>query len=508
MRFESFIDGPYALTAPQAAAEKLINMYWEPVAAAGGNPAQRAILVRTPGTLQKVVLPAAGLTSPYSGGRGMITVLGRCFCVAGGGFYELTYSLGITYTLRGSLVAAGFGPIAEPAAMCTTGREILICARGWGYVFNLATNVFTQITAPGFPAYPAAVTCCAIDTFFIAVQGLSPGAPAGTGNFSISSPYNGLAWAVLDFGNSQEPNPTTAVAASHNYLWLFSDNTTVVFQNTGAAAFPFQRVPGSQIEMGCRSIFTILNCDNTLFWIGSSDRGPAVVYRADGFIPRPISNYALEAAMQQYNSIATAVASTYEEYGHLFYRLDFPTSAAPQSLGGGTTLSSTWVYDCTTKEWHQRGLWDTVLLRYTADLAQFHAFAFGLHLVQSPNDSSISYQSLAYADTNGAPLRWLRASPHIADGQDWMFYSGFELDMQRGGGPGTPLVYLRWSDDGGMTWSASYAATSGAAGAYATRVRWLRLGRGRNRVFEVSGSDPVPNLAIMGAELDVTKGNP
>jgi len=55
-----------------------------------------------------------------------------------------------------------------------------------------------------------------------------------------------------------------------------------------------------------------------------------------------------------------------------------------------------------------------------------------------------------------------------------------------------PQVYLRWSDDSGHTWSNLYARSLGAGGSFKTRVIWRRLGRSRERVYEVSCTDPVP----------------
>jgi len=66
-----------------------------------------------------------------------------------------------------------------------------------------------------------------------------------------------------------------------------------------------------------------------------------------------------------------------------------------------------------------------------------------------------------------------------------------------------PQVMLRWSDDGGHTWSREHWLPMGAEGQYFTRVIWRRLGmttKLRDRVYEVSGTDPV-KIAIMGAEL-------
>jgi hypothetical protein len=72
-----------------------------------------------------------------------------------------------------------------------------------------------------------------------------------------------------------------------------------------------------------------------------------------------------------------------------------------------------------------------------------------------------------------------------------------------------PRVMLRWSDDGGHTWSNEHWQTLGRVGKYGTRVFWRRLGmtmKLRDRVYELSGTDPV-KIAIMGAELSVEETN-
>ena len=75
------------------------------------------------------------------------------------------------------------------------------------------------------------------------------------------------------------------------------------------------------------------------------------------------------------------------------------------------------------------------------------------------------------------------------------------------GTPGyNPQVMLRWSDDAGHTWSNEHWNSMGKIGAYGTRTIWRRLGmteKIRDRVYEVSGTDPV-KIAIVGAELFVT----
>jgi hypothetical protein len=72
-----------------------------------------------------------------------------------------------------------------------------------------------------------------------------------------------------------------------------------------------------------------------------------------------------------------------------------------------------------------------------------------------------------------------------------------------------PVVLLRWSDDGGHTWSNYHGKDMGTTGQTGKRVIWRRLGmtmKLRDRVYELSGTDPV-KIAIMGAELILSPTN-
>lgn len=65
---------------------------------------------------------------------------------------------------------------------------------------------------------------------------------------------------------------------------------------------------------------------------------------------------------------------------------------------------------------------------------------------------------------------------------------------------------LRWSTDGGHNWSNYYDRDMGQAGQFQTRVRWLRLGSGRDFVFEISYSDAAP-LRIIDGYINPEDGN-
>jgi hypothetical protein len=105
-------------------------------------------------------------------------------------------------------------------------------------------------------------------------------------------------------------------------------------------------------------------------------------------------------------------------------------------------------------------------------------------------------------------LRSWRALPTGANNLARTIQHSMQLDCETGVGLVTgqgsdPQAMLRWSDDGGHTWSSEHWKSMGAIGKFGKRTIWRRLGatmKIRDRVYEVSGTDPV-RIYIMGAEL-------
>ena len=69
-----------------------------------------------------------------------------------------------------------------------------------------------------------------------------------------------------------------------------------------------------------------------------------------------------------------------------------------------------------------------------------------------------------------------------------------------------PKAMLRWSNDGGSTWSKEYWQNIGQQGKYKNRAIWRRLGTSRDRIFEVVVSDPV-KAVIVSANLKSSAGD-
>jgi hypothetical protein len=101
----------------------------------------------------------------------------------------------------------------------------------------------------------------------------------------------------------------------------------------------------------------------------------------------------------------------------------------------------------------------------------------------------------------------VRRTPHIwqKENRGRLSFSQLQIEFTPGvglqTGQGTdPQCMLRWSDDGGFTWSTEQWTSIGKVGATKNRAIWYLLGSSevRDRVWEASFTDPVPR-DIIGA---------
>jgi hypothetical protein len=69
-----------------------------------------------------------------------------------------------------------------------------------------------------------------------------------------------------------------------------------------------------------------------------------------------------------------------------------------------------------------------------------------------------------------------------------------------------PQAMLRWSNDGGSTFSNEHWVTIGKIGQYLNRAIWRRLGWSRDRIFEVVITDPI-KAVVVSANLKASAGD-
>ena len=500
----------YVARSVNAADNQMINLFPE-VVPEGGKEA--AFLQRAPGLNYLTSLGAGPV-------RGLWTFGSYGYAVSGTTFYKIDSDFNAV--AKGTVTGTG------QVSMVDNGTQLFIAAGATGYIYNAGTDVFAQITDPDFAG---AVTVGFIDGYFVYNQPNSQ-------KFWVTSLYDGTSVDPLDFASAEgSPDNLVSLIVDHREVWLFGQNSTEVWYDAGLPDFPLSRIQGAFIEIGCAAPFSVAKLDNGVFWLSSDARGRGMVFRSNGYAGVRISTHSVEWQIQQYADITDAVAYTYQQDGHSFYVLNFPSA------------DITWVYDVATQAWHQRAGW--LNNQYTRHRGNCQMAFNGQIVIGDYLTGDIySYDLNVYTEA-GAVQKWLRSWRALPTGTNNLRRTtqhSLQLDCESGVGldgatPETttylssissdaasagaisgeseeitdavivqgsdPQVMLRWSDDGGHTWSSEHWRSMGKIGETGRRVLWRRLGmtmKLRDRVYEVSGTDPV-KIAIVGAELIVSPTN-
>ncbi len=360
---------------------------------------------------------------------------------------------------------------------------------------TLTVAPFGQITDPG--VVPA--------DRLLFIEGWILANQTGTRTFICSGPtpytqtFPGSFFALKD---SSTDNLITLYEMNRE-AWMIGERTSEVWYNNEGQNnnFPFSRVPGVGPQIGCSAKHSITRMNTSLVWLAKNEQGENVVIKSSQYDWVRISNHAIETAIASYPLVSDAIGFSYEEGGHSFYVLIFPTA------------DQTWVYDDTATAhlqkpcWHQRLSFDPMAGQYHRDRSNCFMNMQDLRLVGDYQSGQIHQMSRAYYTDAGYPLRAQRRCKHIWKDNDRTRVSQSSLQIEFTPGVGlqsgqgsSPQAMLRWSNDGGFTWSNEYWRSIGAAGATRNRAKWNRLGRARDRIYEVNMSDPVPR-DIIGATL-------
>ena len=469
----------YVARSVNAADARMVNLFPEVVPEGGKEP---AFLQRCPGLLNLATIGSGPIRGLWTFSSDNSTA----FVVSGNELYKINTSY--TATLLGSIPGTG------PVSMADNGTQLFIACNGPSYIYNNSTGEFGQIVDPDFPG---AVSVGYIDGYFVFNEPNSQ-------RIWVTQLLDGTSIDPLDFASAEgSPDGVVGLIVDHREVWVYGTSTVEVWYDAGTPDFPLQRIQGAFNEIGCISAYTIAKMDNGLFWLGADARGQGIVYRANGYTGQRISTHAVEWQIQQYGNLTDALAYTYQQDGHSFYVLIFPSA------------NTTWVYDVATGAWHERAGWSNGSFTRHRSNCQM-AYNNKIIVGDYENGNIYAFDLDTYAD-NGQIQKWLRSWRALPTGQNNLKRTAqhaMQLDMQSGVGLVTgqgsnPEVMLRWSDDGGHTWSNYRTTSVGKIGEYYYRIWFRRLGmtmKLRDRVYELSMTDPV-KTAIMGAEILITPTN-
>jgi len=331
-----------------------------------------------------------------------------------------------------------------------------------------------------------------------------------TDNYFVYNKPDSQLWAASDLlspitdplsfaSKDGSPDDLVSIIVDRREVYLLGEMSSEVWINSGAVPFPFTRIPGTSTQQGIAAQYSMSRMGNSFAYVSKNNRGEAMIVRMNGYFPERISTHAVETTLVNQN-VSNALAWTYQLEGHEVYVVTFP------SIG---TNGLTWAYDNTT------GLWHKWLYRNNQNEFERHrgnccAFFNQQVLVGDYQNGKIYQLGRNFYTDDGQTIRRIRRALHITSDLQRQYFHELQIQFQPGVGLSTgqgddPQAMLRWSNDGGSTWSNEYWTTIGKQGKYLNRAIWRRLGFSRDKVFEVSISDPV-KAVIISANLKAEAG--
>ena len=440
----------------QFAAQRCVNLFPEV-----GPPGAKVpiALLGTPGLTTYAIIGDGPI-------RGMIAMAGFLFVISGNRLIRLA--------INGDELDLGFIQGRGLVKLAQNGDQVMIVSGpGENDSYIATTTTLTQITDIDFLG---ASDVDFIDGYFVVSR-------PDTNEFYISALYDGLTWDPLDFARAEgQPDNIVGVVVDHREIWLMGEETIEVWFNSGDADFPFERASGTFIQRGLASRDSIAQIDNTLFWVGND----GIVYRANGYSPQRVSTHAIEEKIVETIGTSDLISFGYSQKGHAQYVLKKPNKF-------------TFVYDVATGLWHER----CSCQRADYKVSTFEQ-TFDRLLTGDDTTGNIYFFDLDKAgrEDDGIVVSTMAAPPLFAN-EERASLNALVVDFERGVGLTTgqgsdPVVMLRYSDDAGLTWSNEKWRSLGKIGEYKRRARWNRLGQFRQRVLELTISDPVDRV-VMGA---------
>ena len=480
----SFVGAAYEAASPTQDTQVCINWYPEVDPTKKDDnpftPDGRGViaLYPTPGLSVVGELAAAAEVRGFNvipGGQTLLAVSGNKF-----------YSIDTNYTATeiGTLLTS-----SGQVSITNNGVAAYLTDGTSRYYYIWGTGVFAAI-ADG--AFAGGDVCAEMDNFIFYND-------PNTNQFGCTSAGSIVSNALNSGQKIGGSDNIVAVAADHRQVILLGETESERWVNVGTFPFPFAIIPGTSIQHGLQARFSVARLGEGLACLALDDRGQATVVMWGAAIPSPvrISTFAIETAIQGYSRTDDAIAYSYAQSGHEFYVLTFPTADV------------TWCFDLSTGLWHRRAWRDSnnFYHRHRSNCA----VVFNNQIIVGDYQNGKLYElsTTNYTDA-GDPLPCVRRCPHLTNDLRNTFHHDLQIQFQPGVGLQTgqgsdPECILRFSDDGGFTWSNDHIIKIGKVGKYRNRAIKRRLGLARDRVYEITVTDPVYR-AVISANLNATVG--
>ena len=346
-------------------------------------------------------------------------------------------------------------------------------------------STLTQVTDPDLGDV---LDFCWVDGYFLTTDGTSLIVTELTDPTSVNP---------LKYGSSEaDPDSVVAILKLRNEVYALNQHTIEVFQNVGGSLFPFQRVPGAQMQRGCIGTFACAVFLENIAWLGNGRNEQPAVWIGNNGQTAKISTREIEQIINSYTSeqLAGVVMETRVADGHQFLYLHLP--------------DQTLVYDGTGSQAVGEPVW-FVLTSGAAYPGQYLAknfvWCYGKWLCGDPSSGRYGHLTNAISSHWGELNSWEFGTTIVYNEGRGAVFHEIELVCLTGRVElgASPVISTAYSLDG-ETWSQERSRPAGRQGERIKRIAWLQQGFMRHwRVQRFKGtSDSHISVARLEARVE------
>ena len=381
-----------------------------------------------------------------------------------------------------SYITSEIGTLNTSSGRCiiVAGRNHIVVVDGTdGWHYNGSS--FTQI-ASNFPSNCTHIAY--IDGYFVANDSTSD-------QWAISANEDPATWGALDVTNAEKrADNVMCIITTKSQVYAIGSLTCEAYSNTGNADFPFQRYPNGVLDFGIRAPYSAARSSKGIVYYSSTEEGAGQIIILNGLQAQAISNESLQWELRDLSDDTDAFAFCYQQAGKLFYQITFPAG------------DRTYCIDLDTGNWFRKKS-----LNIGKHRAAGHGYLSGEHIAGDYSNDTVYKLDLDYYKDGDQLIDRERITQIIHKDRRRLQIHAIDIEVESGTASdptADPQLLLRFSKNGGKTWSNWISRSIGKQGEYNARAIY-RLGIiGRAIVLHFKCSEDIEfNVAAGYMDIEV-----
>lgn len=297
----------------------------------------------------------------------------------------------------------------------------------------------------------------------------------------------------LKYASSEvDPDDVQGLIKVRNYAYVINRNTIEVFDNTGSAGFPFQRIESAQIPKGAIGRKAFTKFQEAIAFVGSDRNEQPSVYLGNNSDVQKIATREVDDILQNYTEaqLSNIVVEDRNDRGSEMLFIHLPDRTLVFDAGASANLES--------PVWFVLSSGIGSVAQYKA---RFFVYVNDRWTCSDPTSARLGYFTDTLGTQWGSTVTWEFGTSIIYNDSNGIIFNELELVCLPGriSADLNPTITTSYSKDG-LNWSQDRSITVGTIGDRLKRLVWRRQGYMRNWRIQRFRGDTSAYLSFLRLE--------